>query len=136
MSMKTSEHIAFARYIASQIYFEEMNRRGISRTPFADTCAQVAIDWIGRNIGTLPDYLEPGFNTNHRKIFHSKDVFRLLEKWKANIRAQPTINFQWDIFRLMACSAYQSHIWLDSGTPMGVPDYQWVWKLLEAFEKR
>jgi len=134
--MKTAEHIAFAKFVANQVYINEMNRRGIQRTVWTELGAQYASSWISEHIGTLPDYLEPGRNIYHRKIFHSKDAYRLIEQWKTEIKSKPSANYQADIFLLMACTAYQSHIVLDSVTPMTVPDYQWIWRLLESFEKK
>jgi hypothetical protein len=106
--MRPSEHRAFAKFTARIEYVNEMTRRGIQRDLPTELMANYAIDWLGNNVGILPDWLEPGYNIHHRSI----------------CRARSSQNWWWDVLKLMALSAYQSHIWLDSKTPMGVPDYQ------------
>ncbi len=134
--MNRSEHIEFAKFVAMQTYIQEMERLGIQRNSLRDLCAQITAEWIGNNIGTLPDKLEPAVNQNHRKLFHSKDAFNKIEEWKEQLRSRYSNNWQADVFLLMALSAYQSHILLDSTTPVGVPDYGWVWRLLESFKSK
>jgi hypothetical protein len=134
--MRPSEHIAFARFVAMQAYIEEVNRRRLPQDLSSTLLAIGASKLIGDNIGTLPDYLEPGLNIYHRKIFHSKDAFRLIEQWKNELRSRPSNNNPMiEIGLIMALSAYQSHILLDSQTPMGVPDYSWVLQLLNSFKR-
>jgi len=134
--LKRSDHIKFAKFVAQWTYYQEMERLGMQRDSMKDLLATIASEWIGKNIGVLPDMLEPGTDQYHRGIFHSKDVLNKIDKWKEDIRSRPSKNWQVDVFLLMALSAYQSHIILDSTTPMSVPDYQWVWKLLEAFKSK
>lgn len=134
--MNRSEHIEFAQYVALQKYYEETKSLGIQTNWWQDLAAIMAADWIGKHIGTLPDWLEPGINQYHRKIFHSKDVNNEIEKWKQSIRSNPSKYWWWDVFRLMALSAYQSHLFLDSTTPMGIPEYGWVSRLIQSFKSR
>lgn len=132
--MRKAEHVKFAKFVAKNVYNQETERLGIGKEPFRDLCAEISIDWIGNNIGMLPDLIEPAVNQYHRRLFHSKDVYRKIDEVKAQIQSNPSKNWQSDIFLLMALSAYQSHIFLDSKTPMGAPDYQWVGALLKAFK--
>jgi len=134
--MKRSEHIKFAKFVAQYTYYQEMERLGIQRDSMKDLLASILSDWIGKHIGTLPDWIEPGADQYHRGIFHSKDTFNKIEKWKEEIRSRYSKNWQLDIFLLMALSAYQSHIVLDSTTKMGAPDYKWVWDFLELFKAK
>jgi hypothetical protein len=136
LKMRRSEHIEFAQYVAIQIYYEETRRIGIQTKEWQDIVAMMAAEWIGENIGTLPDWLEPGINQYHRKIFHSKDVYNEIEKWKQKIRSNPSNEWWWSVSFIMALSAYQSHILLDSTTPMGVPEYGWIRRLLESFKSK
>lgn len=134
--MRTSQHIDIAKTVATSVYVNEMNRMGLKRTTFADACAIIAIELIGKYIGVLPDILEPAGGIYHRGIFHSKDAFWFIEKLKNQIRLRPSNNTQIDIITLMALSAYQSHILLDSVTPIGVPDYQRILQFLYSLNKR
>lgn len=74
----------------------------------------------GAVIGALPDILEPATNPNHRDFFHSV-VFggavlygafgKHSQKWHPNDRfAAASIAL-----------SYLSHLYLDSGTPKGLP---------------
>lgn len=134
--MNRLEHIKFGKFVAIHTYYQEMDRLGKPRNLWTDMLARKAANWIGKHIATLPDYIEPATNQAHRKIFHSQDAFNKIEKWKQNIRSNPNPHWQVDISLLMALSAYQSHILLDNTTPMGIPDYSWVWELLKAFKSR
>ncbi len=107
--MKRSEHIKFAEFVAMQTYYEEMKRLGKQRDPLTDFMAQNAAEWIGRNIGTLPDWLEPGYNQYHRKLFHSIDIGKSMEWIKKELRSKPSKTWWLDISLIMALSAYQSH---------------------------
>ena len=132
--MNKKEHMKFAKYVAEQTYIQEMERFGIQRDPFKDLIAKKTSTWIGKNIGTLPDKLEPAVNQYHRGLLHSKDAFWKIEEWKTKLRENNSESWQINIGLIMALTAYQSHIALDSTTPMGVPDYQWVWDMLKAFK--
>jgi hypothetical protein len=134
--LKRVEHIEFAKFAAWLTYIQETERLDIQRDRSTDFLADKACNWIGKHIGTLPDSLEPGIEKHHRKIFHSEDAFRKIEEWKEQIRSRSSKNWYADVFLLMALSAYQSHIVLDSTTPMGAPDYKWVWDFLELFKSR
>jgi hypothetical protein len=113
-----------------------MKRRGFKQTQLSDLVANLAGDLIAKNLAVLPDLLEPPNGPDHRNIFHSKDVYFKIEEWKSKIIENPSKDWQADIGLLMALSAYQSHIVLDSKTSKGVPDHRWIWKLLKAYQNR
>ena len=132
--MKRTDHAAVGRFVAEYECRSELARIGKPWNPLYLLVA----NWVGDHVATLPDDLEPSIDAAHRKIFHSKDAFRKIEEWKKSIREKNSAaNENWwvNVFLLMCLSAYQSHIYLDSTTPMGVLDYQWVIALLKAFSK-
>ena len=133
--MHRRDHIKFGKYVAKQTYIQEMQRKNLERTLLADAAAELAVNWIGNNISVLPDRLEPAVDQYHRGLFHSADLFRKIEEVKQKIRENPPKDWQVEILLIMTLSAYQSHIALDSTTPMGVPDYDWLWRLLESFNR-
>jgi len=128
------QHAKFGSFVATEVFREEIERRGIQPTPVERLIANAASAWIGNNIATLPDNIEPALSPNHRGIWHSVDAFKLIEGAKQHIRDNPGPDWKVDVVLIMSMSAYQSHIVLDSTTPMGVQDHQWVWDLLESFE--
>lgn len=132
--MKTTQRKPFAKHVARIVCTTELTKRGIQFDPEEQLLADKTIEWIGDNIRRLPDILQPWHNVDNQSIFYSKDAYRQLEQWKASIRAQPSDMWWWDVFKLMALTAYQSHIWLDSQTPKGVPDYESLIKALAAFK--
>ena len=134
--MKRSEHIKCAEYVAEQTYYQEMRRFGIQRTPISDFLASKAIKWIGENVGTLPDKLEPALGKYHRGIFHSVDTYKIIETVKSKIRSQDEDGWWWKIFLLMCLTAYQSHIMLDSTTPTGIPNYADSIKLIRSIASK
>jgi hypothetical protein len=130
--MKRSDHRAFGRFVAEIECKNELNRIGKPWNPVYI----VVVNWVGGHVAALPDDLEPGIDANHRKIFHSRDAYMKIEDWKKSIREKNSAsNPNWwvNVFLLMCLSAYQSHIYLDSTTTMGVPDYQWVIALFRTF---
>lgn len=134
--MRGVDHKRFGRYVAMQTYKSEMKRRGLQRTELSDAIARAYSDWIGGNIAVLPDILEPANGPNHRRLFHSSDAYHKIEEWKRDIMGKQSGDWQIDVGLVMALSAYQSHIVLDSKTTKGVPDYGWVWTLLKVFNRR
>lgn len=130
--MKRADHAAFGRFVAEREGRRELERIGRPWNPFYIVVA----NWVGDHVATLPDDLEPAISPDHRKIFHSKDAFSKIEQWKGRIRernSSESPNWWVNTFLIMALSAYQSHIFLDSTTKMGVPDYGWVIKMFRAF---
>jgi len=130
------DHIKVGKFVALEVYKEEMEHRGLQRTAFGDLVALGTSNVLGTKVASLPDTLEPALSPQHRAVFHSMDVAKALEAVKEDIRNNPGENWQFDVGLIMAISAYQSHIILDSQTPMGVPDYQWLRDLLELFEQK
>ena len=133
--MKRTDHAAFGRYVAEVACRSELERISKPWNPLYI----VVVNWVGDHVATLPDDLEPAIDPDHRKIFHSKDAYRKIETWKSTIRERNSgSNPSWwaDVFLLMALSAYQSHIFLDSKTKTAVPDYAWVFALLRSFSER
>lgn len=132
--MKKTDHAAFGRYVAEWECRQELGRIGRPWSQFY----MVVVNWVGDHVATLPDDLEPAIGPNHRKIFHSKDAFRQIEIWKKDIRnknSHDNQNWWVNVFLLMCLSAYQSHLFLDSTTPKGIPDYSWVISLLKEFSQ-
>jgi membrane-bound metal-dependent hydrolase YbcI (DUF457 family) len=128
------EHEKFGSFVAIEVYKEEVARLGIQPTVAGRLIATATSIWTGNNIATLPDKIEPALSPHHRGIWHSVDAFKLIETAKQNIRDNPGDDWRIDVFLIMCLSAYQSHILLDSQTPMGVQDHQWVWDLLEIYK--
>ena len=129
----TKRHVKMGTLVALNEYVQEVQRRGLTQDPIRDYVAVQAAKWIGRNVATLPDRLEPALSPSHRGMFHSKNAHRLLETAKDDIRNNPQGDVVTQTFLLMAMSAYQSHIEMDAKTPMSVPDYQPVQYLLDRY---
>ena len=119
-----AKHISEATNAALDAYIEFMDIHGLQRNPRLDGLARFAAMLIGKHIGTLPDRLEPASSPTHRGPLHSADVYRLLESAKQNLSTNPEANTITHALGYMAAAAYQSHIELDSRTPMSVPDYR------------
>lgn len=130
--MNRKEHQNFAKLVAQKTLEEELQSKNL---PWNILC-DIAVEWIGNNIGVLPDKLEPATNMYHRNLFHSADAYRLIDNVIDEIRKDTKREWWVNVTLITGLRAYQSHIILDSKTTMSVPDYQWVWELLKLFQKR
>ncbi|MBN2285723.1 MAG: hypothetical protein JXI43_04705 [Tissierellales bacterium] len=77
---------------------------------------------LGCIAGILPDLLEPAYHPHHRKLFHSKCAGVLLLSGGLNLNK---LKISSDGKKLIACllTGYLSHLYLDSQTEMGLPNY-------------
>jgi membrane-bound metal-dependent hydrolase YbcI (DUF457 family) len=128
------EHTKFGSFVAIEVYKDELDRRGLQPTVGGRLIANATSTWIGNNVAALPDRIEPALSPHHRGIWHSVDAFKLIDGAKQHIRDNPGNDWRIDVFLIMCLAAYQSHILLDSQTPMGVQDHQWVWDLWEIYK--
>ena len=66
--MNRKEHQNFAKLVAQKTLEEELQSKNL---PWNILC-DIAVEWIGNNIGVLPDKLEPATNMYHRNLFHKR----------------------------------------------------------------
>lgn len=88
------------------------------------TLKQVAGAGLAAILGTLPDFIEPACNPNHRQFFHSVGTFGLigcglykLTKWEPEETFDKTIKF----VCMVAAGAYLVHLAMDLSTPKALP---------------
>ena len=118
------DHESVGTLAAWKAYLDFVRENGLPPNPTRDTAAVIASRWMGCKIAMLPDQLEPAGAPEHRGMYHSRDLERLLEDVQRMNERSPNATVLSRVLMKMAVAAYNSHIELDAMTSMSVPDYR------------
>jgi membrane-bound metal-dependent hydrolase YbcI (DUF457 family) len=106
------------------VHFLQNDKAGQPR-PF-DVGQLLGCVGAGVAAGVLPDLLEPANTPNHRAFFHSI-LFAVLAAYLILGYDYTQMPWSWRLLIFAVTTAYGSHLYLDSITPMGLPLHGLKW---------